>query len=63
MALTATDLQRPGRHPELGHVTLGQLLATWTAHDLNHIGQVSRVMARRYRADVGVWQQYLGVMR
>lgn len=63
MALTPTDLQRPGRHPELGQVTLGQLLATWTAHDLNHIVQISRAMARRYQADVGIWHQYLGVMR
>ena len=63
MALTSDDLQRRGRHPELGQVTLGELLATWTAHDLNHIVQISRVMAHRYRGHVGVWRQYLGVMR
>lgn len=62
MALTPTDLERRGRHPELGAVTLGELLAAWTAHDLNHIVQISQVMARRYRDDVGVWRQYLGVM-
>ena len=62
MALTPTDLQRRGHHPELGQVTLGELLATWTAHDLNHIVQIARVMARRYRDDVGVWREYLGVM-
>jgi hypothetical protein len=61
MRLTPTDLQRRGRHPELGPVTLGELLATWTAHDLNHIVQIARVMARRYRDEVGVWRQYLGV--
>ena len=62
-AWSLSDLKRRGRHPELGQVTLGELLATWTAHDLNHIVQISRVMARRYRDDVGVWRQYLGVMR
>ena len=61
MRLTPTDLQRRGRHPELGPVTLGELLATWIAHDLNHIVQIARVMARRYRDEVGVWRQYLGV--
>ena len=63
MALTSTDLERRGRPPELGAVTLGELLATWTADDLNHIVQISKVMARRYRDDVGVWRQCLGVMR
>jgi uncharacterized damage-inducible protein DinB len=63
MALTPADLERRGHHPELGAVTLGELLAAWTAHDLNHIGQIAQVMARRYRDDVGVWRQYLGVMR
>lgn len=63
MELTSADLQRRGRHPELGEVTLGQLLAAWTAHDLNHIAQIAGVMARGYRDQVGVWRQYLGVMR
>ncbi|MDE0831224.1 MAG: DinB family protein [Vicinamibacterales bacterium] len=63
MALTPTDLERRGRHPELDAVTLGELLAAWTAYDLDHIVQISQVMARRYRDDVGVWRQYLGVMR
>jgi S1-C subfamily serine protease len=47
----------------IDQLTLGELLAAWTAHDLNHIVQISQVMARRYRDDVGVWRQYLGVMR
>ena len=48
MHLTGTDLDRRGRHPELGVVTLRQLLATWVAHDLDHIVQISRVLARQY---------------
>lgn len=56
------QLDLPGRHPELGAVTLRQLLATWVAHDLDHVNQVSRVMAKRYTDDVGVWRQYLGVL-
>ena len=51
-----------GRHPELGPVTLGQLLATWAVHDLNHIGQVVRVMSKRYETVVGPWKAYLGIL-
>jgi uncharacterized damage-inducible protein DinB len=57
--LTAADLRRRGRHPDLGEVTLGQLLATWVAHDLTHVAQVGEVLARRYRDDVGPWRAYL----
>ena len=60
--LTPTDLERTGRHPEFGPVTLGQLIATWTAHDLAHLVQVSRTMARTYRDAVGPWRAYLSVM-
>lgn len=60
--LVAVDLARPGRHPELGSVTLGQLLATWVAHDLNHVAQVTRVMARRYAEEVGPWRAYLKIL-
>ena len=56
------DFALEGRHPELGPVTLGQLLATWTAHDLGHLRQIARTMARRYTADVGPWRQYLSVL-
>jgi hypothetical protein len=49
-------------HPELGAVTLGQLLATWVAHDLNHIGQVVEVMSRQYREAVGPWRAYLDIL-
>ena len=63
MKLTAEDLSRRGRHPALGEVTMSNLLATWAAHDLTHLHQISRVMAHQYRGDVGPWSKYLGVMR
>ena len=60
--LTPADLAKPGTHPALGAVTLGQLLATWTVHDLDHITQVARVMAKQYTTEVGPWIQYLSVL-
>jgi hypothetical protein len=57
------DLDRAGTHPDLGPVTARQLLATWTAHDLGHLLQISRVMAKRYRQEVGPWAEYLSVMK
>src|SRR5947207_5661880 len=57
------DLERRGRHPALGAVTLSQLLATWAAHDLTHLHQISRVMAHQYRGAVGPWSAYLGVLQ
>ncbi len=63
LQLTATDLERRGRHPEFGVVTLGQHLATWVAHDLTHVTQIARVMARRLATDVGPWRAYLRVVR
>ena len=62
LSLDAAQLSRRGMHPELGSVTLGQLLATWCVHDLNHVGQVVRVMSRRYTAAVGPWRAYLGIL-
>lgn len=62
MNLTPEDLGRRGLHPELGVVTLGQLLSTWVAHDLNHIGQVTRVMAKQYGEAVGPWRAYLSIL-
>ncbi len=59
---TASDLEKTGVHPTFGTVTLAQLLATWVAHDLNHLGQLARVMANRYREDVGPWKAFLGIM-
>jgi len=60
--LRQEDLERRGRHPALGVVTLSQLLATWAAHDLTHLHQLSRVMAYQYREGVGPWNRYLGVL-
>jgi len=62
LGLTEADLSRRGTHPELGAVTLGQHLATWVAHDLSHVGQVVRVMARQYSASVGPWRSYLSIL-
>jgi hypothetical protein len=62
LALQPEQLEVKGMHPDLGPVTVRQLLATWTAHDLAHILQVSRVMAKRYKLEVGPWAQYLSVM-
>ena len=56
-------LERRGRHPALGVVTLSELLATWAAHDLTHLHQLSRVMANQYREAVGPWSAFLGVMQ
>lgn len=61
--LRPEDLARRGRHPALGVVTLSELLATWAAHDLTHLHQISRVMAHQYRDAVGPWSAYLGVMQ
>jgi DinB superfamily len=60
--LSDAELSLRGEHPAFGGVTLRQLLATWVAHDLGHIVQVSRVMARQYREEVGPWRAYLSVL-
>jgi len=60
--LTDDQLSLAGEHPEFGSVTLGQLLATWVAHDLGHIAQIARVMAKQYRAAVGPWRAYLPIV-
>jgi hypothetical protein len=57
------DLHRRGRHPAFGVVTLSELLATWAAHDLTHLHQISRIMAHQYRTAVGPWSAYLGVLQ
>jgi len=61
--LRPEDSGRRGRHPALGVVTLSELLATWAAHDLTHLHQLSRVMAYQYREIVGPWSAYLGVLK
>jgi hypothetical protein len=60
--LDARQMSLEGLHPEFGRVTLSQLLATWVAHDLGHVAQAARVMARQYREAVGPWRAYLPVM-
>jgi hypothetical protein len=62
LRLTAADLDRLGRHPELGTVTLRQLLATWVAHDLDHVAQITRVLAKQYSDEVGPWRAYLRII-
>ena len=63
LGLTNADLARPGMHPDFGPVTLGQHLATWVVHDLDHLAQAVRVMARRYSVAVGPWRAYLSILR
>lgn len=60
--VTDADLDRRGMHPTLGEVTLRELLATWTVHDLDHIAQIYAGMAGSRDADVGAWKQYLGIL-
>ena len=61
--LEKDDFHRQGRHPALGVVTLSELLATWAAHDLTHLHQISRIMAHQYRDAVGPWKDFLGVLK
>ena len=60
--LTDAELDLPGVHPSLGRVRLRQLLAAWVVHDLGHLAQVARVMAKQYREEVGPWLPYLPVL-
>lgn len=60
--LTEQQMALEGIHPELGTVTLRQLLATWVAHDLGHIAQISRVMAKQYRDAIGPWRKFLPIV-
>jgi DinB family protein len=60
--LTEPQLELQGEHPEFGLVSLRQLLATWVAHDLGHVAQTARVMAKQYRDAVGPWRAYLPVL-
>ena len=61
--LTPIDLERTGVHPKFGDVTARQLLATWAAHDLDHVQQISRVMAKQIGPAVGPWVEYLRILR
>ena len=60
--LTETDLDKKGMHPRLGSVTLRNLLATWVVHDLTHIAQVARVMAKQYKEEMGPWPEFFRIL-
>ena len=60
--LTEKHFKLKGIHPDFGPVTLGQLLATWVVHDLDHLGQIARVLAKQYKAEVGPWINYLSIL-
>jgi len=62
LALQRTDFARRGRHPALGTVTLGQLLATWVVHDQNHLAQIARTLSFQYLDAVGPWREYLSIL-
>ena len=62
MQISAEKLTMTGIHPDLGKVSLQDLLATWVAHDLGHISQISRVMAKQFKNEVGPWKPYLGIL-
>ena len=61
--LVDEELELTGIHPELGEVTLRELIATWVVHDLTHIRQIATVMARRYEEAVGPWKEYLSILK
>ncbi|MFL6335800.1 MAG: DinB family protein [Pyrinomonadaceae bacterium] len=63
LGLGAGDLGRTGQHPDFGEVTLGQLLAAWVVHDLDHVAQITRTMAKVYADAVGPWAAYLSILR
>lgn len=63
MNLDSADLRRKGLHPNLGEVTLGQLLATWVVHDLDHVAQIARTMAKVYSTATGPWVEYLSILK
>ena len=57
------DFSKKGLHPSLGEVNLKNLISTWLVHDLDHIAQISRVMAKQYSQNVGAWEDYLGILK
>lgn len=61
--ITEEDFARTGIHPAFGEVKLSQLLSTWVVHDLSHMAQISRVMAKQYKEEVGPWQEYLSILK
>jgi hypothetical protein len=63
LRLSSDDLARKGTHPELGAVTLGQLISSWAVHDLSHISHIARVTAKQYSYEVGPWHQYMSILK
>ena len=63
MNLQESDLDKTGIHPAFGRVTLRQLLSTYVVHDLNHLAQIARVMAKQYKEEVGPWVEYLRILK
>jgi DinB superfamily len=61
--LCESDFERKGLHPDFGEVTLAQLLSTWVVHDLDHVAQIARTMAKVYAEAVGPWEAYLSILR
>ncbi len=61
--LSEQDMEQTGFHQKFGEVSLSQLLSTWTVHDLNHIAQISRIMAKQYKSAVGPWIEYLRILQ
>ncbi len=61
--LTSDDFARRGTHPELGAVTLSQLLSAWVVHDLSHVSQIARVAAKQYSHEVGPWYAYMSILK
>jgi DinB superfamily len=62
LGLTETDLDKKGMHPVLGEVSLRHLLATWVVHDLTHIAQITRVMAKQYKEEMGPWPEFFRIL-
>lgn len=63
MKLTSRDMDRKGQHPDFGEVTLGQLLSTWLVHDMDHVSQIARTIAKVYTGAVGPWTAYLSILK
>ncbi|KKK37429.1 hypothetical protein WQ57_13305 [Mesobacillus campisalis] len=63
LAESGLDFEATGIHPEFGTVKARELISTWVVHDMTHINQIVRVMAKRYRSDVGPWSEYLGILK
>lgn len=62
LGITEADLEKRGMHPSLGEVTLRHLLSTWVVHDLTHIAQITRVMAKQYKEEMGPWPEFFRIL-